>query len=51
MLTHTAIAAREYNSPAVVGTWKATHSIKEGDTIRIDGTAGVVEIIKWVKAS
>ncbi|MBN1101825.1 MAG: hypothetical protein JXL84_00275 [Deltaproteobacteria bacterium] len=48
MLTHAAIAAREYNIPAVVGTWKATNSIKDGDIIRIDGTAGVVEILKRV---
>ncbi|MFH1950222.1 MAG: PEP-utilizing enzyme, partial [Pseudomonadota bacterium] len=49
MLTHAAIAAREYNIPAVVGTWKATHSINDGDIIRIDGTAGVVEILKRAK--
>jgi pyruvate,water dikinase len=51
MLTHAAIAAREYNIPAVVGTWKATNSIKDGDIIRIDGTAGIVEILKRVDAS
>ena len=46
MLTHAAIAAREYDIPAVVGTWKATNSINDGDKIRIDGTAGVVEILE-----
>jgi pyruvate,water dikinase len=51
MLTHAAIAAREYNIPAVVGTWKATNSIKDGDIIRIDGTAGIVKILKRVDAS
>lgn len=46
MLTHAAIAAREYGIPAVVGTWKATNSIRNGDIVRIDGAAGVVEVIK-----
>ena len=46
MLTHAAIAAREYNIPAVVGTWNATNSIKDGDMIKIDGNAGVVEVLK-----
>lgn len=44
MLTHAAITAREYGIPAVVGTWVATTTIKDGDIIRIDGTNGVVEI-------
>ena len=46
MLTHAAITAREYRLPAVVGTWRATRSIKDGDFIRVDGTAGTVEILK-----
>jgi len=46
MLTHAAIAAREYNIPAVVGTWNATNSINDGDIIKIDGNIGVVEILK-----
>ena len=45
MLTHAAIAAREYGIPAVVGTWNATNSIHDGDIIRVDGTAGVVEVL------
>ena len=45
MLTHAAITAREYGIPAVVGTWVATSSIKDGDIIRVDGTNGVVEIV------
>ena len=51
MLTHAAIAAREYNLPAVVGTWNATNSIRDGDIIRIDGNIGVVEVIKRAKSS
>jgi len=46
MLTHAAITAREYRIPAVVGTWRATRSIKDGDYIRVDGNAGVVEVLK-----
>jgi pyruvate,water dikinase len=45
MLTHAAIAAREYGIPAVVGTWNATNSIRDGDIIRVDGTAGVVQVL------
>lgn len=46
MLTHAAIAAREYGIPAVVGTWNATNSIRDGDIIRVDGNMGVVEVLK-----
>ena len=46
MLTHAAIAAREYGIPAVVGTWNATNSIRDGDIIRVDGSAGVVQVLR-----
>jgi pyruvate,water dikinase len=46
MLTHAAITAREYRIPAVVGTWRATRSIKDGDFIRVDGDRGVVEVLR-----
>lgn len=46
MLTHAAIAAREYGIPAVVGTWNATNSIRNGDVVKVDGNIGVVEVIK-----
>jgi phosphoenolpyruvate synthase/pyruvate phosphate dikinase len=45
MLTHAAITAREYRIPAVVGTWRATRSISNGDIIRVNGNAGTVEIV------
>jgi pyruvate,water dikinase len=51
MLTHAAIAAREYGIPAVVGTWNATNSINDGDTIKIDGNVGIVEVIKRAKTA
>jgi pyruvate,water dikinase len=46
MLAHAAIAAREYGIPAVVGTWNATNSIRDGDIVRVDGNIGVVEVLK-----
>jgi len=49
MLTHAAITAREYRIPAVVGTWRATRSIGDGDIIRVDGNAGTVEVIQKAK--
>lgn len=49
MLSHSAICAREYDIPAVVGCItrgkKVTEGIKNGQRIRIDGLNGVVEII------
>jgi pyruvate, water dikinase len=50
MLTHAAITAREYRIPAVVGTWRATRSIQDGDEIRVNGDTGTVEIIKKASA-
>lgn len=46
MLTHAAIAAREYKIPAVVGTWNATYSISDGDIVRVNGNDGIVEILQ-----
>ncbi|MGH2541520.1 MAG: PEP-utilizing enzyme, partial [Ardenticatenaceae bacterium] len=42
VLSHTAIVAREYKLPAVVGTKYATSLIKDGQVITVDGTLGVV---------
>ncbi len=44
VLSHTAIVAREYGIPAVVGTKVATSIIKDGQTITVDGEAGVVRL-------
>ncbi len=43
MLSHGAIIAREYGIPAVVGVAGATQLIRDGDELRVDGDAGVVE--------
>jgi rifampicin phosphotransferase len=44
LMTHGAVIAREYGLPAVVGVERATHLIRDGQRIRVDGTAGYVEI-------
>ena len=43
--THGAIIAREYGLPAVVGVLNATGNIKDGQQIRVNGTAGFVELL------
>jgi pyruvate,water dikinase len=45
VLAHTAVVAREFGIPAVVGTGDATYRIQTGDRIRVDGNTGVVEIL------
>lgn len=42
--SHPAIAAREFGIPAVVGATDATARIQTGDTITVDGDAGIVRI-------
>jgi rifampicin phosphotransferase len=43
-LSHGSIVAREYGIPAVLGTGVATRRIHSGQTITVDGSAGVVEL-------
>ena len=43
-LSHGAVVAREFGLPAVVGTKNGTTLIRDGDTVTVDGTAGVVVI-------
>ena len=45
VLCHTAIVAREFGIPAVVGTGEATARIPDGARIRVDGTNGTVAIL------
>ena len=45
LVAHPAVLAREYGIPAVVGTSVGTYRIKTGDRLRVDGNAGVVEIL------
>ena len=44
--SHPAVLAREFGIPAVIGTSVATHRIVTGDRLKIDGTAGRVEILR-----
>ncbi|MDP9332451.1 MAG: PEP-utilizing enzyme [Actinomycetota bacterium] len=43
LLSHSAIVAREYGIPGVVGTREATDRIPDGARVRVDGTAGEVK--------
>jgi rifampicin phosphotransferase len=43
-LSHSSIVAREYGIPAVLGTAVATHRIRSGETITVDGDAGTVSL-------
>lgn len=45
MLSHTAIIGRELGIPTLVGVKSATHQIKTGDLLRIDGTTGEVSVL------
>jgi rifampicin phosphotransferase len=44
VLSHSAICAREYAIPCVVATQVATQVIRDGSTITVDGTKGIVVI-------
>ncbi len=50
LMTHGAVIAREYGLPAVVGVENATKLIKDGQHIRVHGTAGYVEIMSEADA-
>lgn len=51
LVAHPAVLAREYGIPAVVGTSNGTHRIATGDRIRVDGDAGVVEVLAAASSS
>lgn len=44
-LSHTAIVAREYGLPAVVGARGAMEEIRDGQVIRVDGSQGRVQLL------
>jgi pyruvate,water dikinase len=46
LTAHPAVLSREFGIPAVVGTQDATELIKNGDRVRVDGGAGLVEILE-----
>jgi pyruvate,water dikinase len=43
--SHPAVVSREFGIPAVVGASDATVKIETGDTVRVNGSTGVVEIL------
>jgi rifampicin phosphotransferase len=45
LLSHSAIVAREYGIPGVVGTRDATDRISDGAQVRVDGNAGEVTVL------
>jgi pyruvate,water dikinase len=49
--SHPAVLSREFGIPAVVGTSIATKRIRTGDRIRVDGSAGRVEILSGAAAA
>ncbi|PWB68857.1 MAG: hypothetical protein C3F07_21170, partial [Anaerolineales bacterium] len=45
VLSHTAVVAREYRIPAVVGTGSATSIFQDGQLIEVDGNTGIVRVV------
>ena len=45
LLSHSAIVAREYGIPGVVGTREGTERIADGTRVRVDGDAGEVTVL------
>ena len=45
-VSHPAVVSREFGIPAVVGASDATRRIGTGDRVRVNGTTGVVEILR-----
>jgi rifampicin phosphotransferase len=45
VLSHSAVVAREYRIPAVVGTGNATTTFKDGQLLEVDGNAGTVRVV------
>jgi pyruvate,water dikinase len=45
VLSHSAVVAREYHIPAVVGTGNATTTFEDGQLIEVDGNNGIVRLV------
>lgn len=43
--SHAAIVARELGKPCIIGTKFATQILKDGDTIEVDASSGIIKII------
>jgi pyruvate,water dikinase len=46
VLSHSAIVAREYHIPAVAGIANIVAEIREGDVLEVDGSKGIVAIVR-----
>lgn len=46
VMSHPAIISRELGIPCIVGTKKASFTIRTGDLVRVDANRGTVEILK-----
>ena len=44
--SHGAIVARELGVPCVIGTTTGTKELRHGDRVRVDGSAGLVEVVE-----
>ncbi len=44
IVAHASLIAREYGIPAVVATGDATHRLRTGQLVTVDGTTGVVNV-------
>jgi pyruvate,water dikinase len=49
-LSHAAIVAREFGLPAVTNVRRATLTLRDGDHVEVDGTAGVVRRLDPVES-
>jgi len=45
MLSHTAVASREYGIPAVVALRNATRLLRDGQLVEVDGSSGEVRVV------
>jgi pyruvate,water dikinase len=45
LLSHATIVARDLGIPAVVNTKTGTADLRDGDTVEVDGSTGLVRIV------
>ena len=45
-LSHAAVVARELGIPCVVNTRSGSRTLRTGDRVRVDGTAGTIEVLE-----
>jgi pyruvate,water dikinase len=46
VMSHAAVVARDLGIPCVVNTGEGSRTLRTGDQVRVDGTAGTVEILR-----